>query len=126
MTIQTSINKCPRLAVGDKINKIMSSDKITLEQFNDPAFIRSEQMKVKSEATWVAFLELDGIINKSKLAEKYFHRSQSWFSQKLNGNAVNNKDAAFTEDDYKKLTASFRDIAKNLNNFADAIDKAEM
>ena len=51
----------------------------------DPAFRRAQQIKIKSEATWVAFLELDGLINKSKLAEQYFNKSQAWLSQKING-----------------------------------------
>ncbi len=81
-------------------------------------------MKVKSEATWVAFHELDGLINVSKLAKEYFHKSQSWLAQKINGYDVCNKKRGFTEEEYKQLTAAFRDIAKRLNEYADAIDAA--
>jgi hypothetical protein len=98
---------------------------ITYEQFIDPTFRRAEQMKVKSEATWVAFNELDGLLNVSKLAKKYFHRSHGWFSQKLNGYCVCKKERAFTTEEYSQLTASLRDIAKRLTDYADAIDAAE-
>lgn len=98
---------------------------ITYEQFTDPAFRRAEQMRVKSEATWVTFNELDGLLNVSKLAKEYFHKSQSWFSQKLNGYSVCKKERAFTADEYSQLTASLRDIANRLNEYADAIDAAE-
>lgn len=103
----------------------MKSERITLKQFNDPAFRRAQQMKVKSEAVWVAFHELEGLINVSRLAKEYFHRSQSWLSQKINGYNVNKQERNFTTSEYTKLTESFRDIAKRLNEYADAIDAAQ-
>lgn len=103
----------------------MEEKKITFEQFCDKDFMRAEQMKVKSEATWVTFLELDGLINVSKLAREYFHKSQSWFAQKLNGLDVGNKKREFTTEEYSQLTKALRDIAKRLNEYADAIDAAD-
>lgn len=103
----------------------MENKEITFEQFNDPAFRRAEQMKVKSEAVWVTFTELGGLINVSKLAREYFHKSQSWFAQKVSGMSVCNKDRSFTTEEYKQLTKSLRDIARRLNEYADAIDAAE-
>ena len=101
-------------------------EKISFEDFCNPEFIRKEQMKVKSEALWVAFLELDGLINISKLARRYFRKSQSWLSQKLHGHSVCNKERSFTKEEYHQLAESFRDIASRLNEYADAIDAAEM
>lgn len=103
----------------------MDNKKITFEQFCDPAFRRAEQMKVKSEVVWVAFLELDGLINTSKLALKYFDRSPSWFAQKLHGNEVCNKERSFKGEEYAQLSTAFRDIARRLNEYADALDSAE-
>lgn len=103
----------------------MEKEKITFEQFCNPEFRRSEQMKVKSEAIWVTFLELDGLINISKLAKHYFNRSHSWFAQKLHGNSVAKKERAFTEAECAKLTSALRDVAKRLNEYADAINKAK-
>lgn len=109
---------------GGKINKIMAKEKITFEQICDPSFRRTEQMKVKSEAVWVIFNELKGLLNVSKLAREYFHKSQSWFAQKMNGYSVCNKERAFTSEEYKQLADAFRDIAKRLNKYADEIDSA--
>jgi hypothetical protein len=102
----------------------MDNKNISYEQFTDPAFRRAEQMKVKSEAVWVTFNELGGLINVSKLAKEYFHKSQSWFAQKINGYSVCNKERSFTSDEYAQLTKSLRDIAKRLNDYADEIDAA--
>lgn len=82
-------------------------------------------MKVKSEAVWVIFHELDGLLNVSKFAKEYFHKSQSWFAQKINGYSVCNKERAFTKEEYDRLAESFRDVAKRLNRYADEIDAAK-
>lgn len=102
----------------------MGNNKITFEQFCDPSFIRAEQMKVKTEAVWVMFLELGGLINISKFAEKYFERTHGWFSHKLNHNTVNGKPAAFTAEECDRIAASMRDLAARLNDYAAAIDAA--
>ena len=83
-------------------------------------------MKVKSEAVWVAFLELDGLINKTKLAKHYFGKSTSWLNQKINGITVNGKRSEFTAEEYDKLTAALRAVAEKLNEYADAVDAAEL
>lgn len=82
-------------------------------------------MKVKSEAVWVIFHELDGLINVSKLAKDYFHKSPSWFAQKLKGLTVCNKERAFTTEEYNQLAHALRDISDRLKNYADELDKAE-
>lgn len=100
--------------------------KITYEQFTDEEFIRAMQMKEKSEVVWLMFLELDGLLNMTKLAKKYFGKSHSWMSQKLHGHSVCSKEKSFTEAEYTQMAAAMRQIASRLNYWADAIDKAEM
>lgn len=104
----------------------MEKEKITFEQFCDPAFRRAQQVKIKSEATWVAFIELDGLLNTSALARQYFKRSPGWLSQRINGNIVFGQKAAFREEEYHQLVDTFRDIARRLNAHADEIDAALM
>lgn len=87
---------------------------------------RKKCIKYKPDATATAFGELEDIINKSQLAKQYFGRSQSWFSQRVNGCTVINKSMAFKEDEYHKLAEAFRDIAKRLTAHADEIDAASM
>ena len=104
----------------------MENEKITFEQMCDPAFRRAQQIKIKSEATWVAFLELDGLINKSKLAEQYFNKSQAWLSQKINGTVSHGARQRFSPADYHQLAEAFRHIARRLEQHAAEIDAASI
>ena len=108
-----------------KFKIYMENKKISYEDFLDPEYRRAEQMKVKSEAVWVVFKELGGLINVSRLARDYFHKSQSWFAQKINGYSVCNKERSFTAEEYARLSEALRDIANRLNRYADEIDAAE-
>ena len=93
-----------------------------LSEYNEG---RKEIILTKRVAVCNAFSELDDIINKSQLAKQYFGKSQSWFSQRLNGCTVKNKLMSFKEADYGQLTSSFRDIAKRLLAHAEEIDTAK-
>ena len=84
---------------------------------------RQESMK-KNDAAWNAFVELDNLINKSALAQQYFEKSQSWFSQRLHGCTVQKKEISFKPEEYHQLANAFRDIAKRLQTHADEIDEA--
>lgn len=86
---------------------------------------RKEVVEFKEGAVWSAFFELDGLINISKLARQYFKKSQSWFSQKLHGCTVCQKEQSFSKEEYYQLAQSFRDIANRLNKYADEIDNAK-
>ena len=87
---------------------------------------RKKCIEYKPDATATAFSELEDIINKSQLAKQYFGKSQSWFSQRVNGCTVLNKSMAFKEEEYHQLAEAFRDIAKRLMAHADEIDTAKM
>lgn len=78
----------------------------------------------KASATISAFLDLGGMINKTMLSERYFRKSQAWFSQRLNGCVVSRKSRSFNENEYRILSDAFRDIAKKLQEHADRIDEA--
>lgn len=83
---------------------------------------RKETVKFRDGAISTAFDELDGIINKSAMARDYFGKSQSWFSQKLNGCNVSNATAAFTAQEAHQLAAAFRDLSVRLSGLADEIE----
>lgn len=104
----------------------MEKEKSYNDMLMDRDFRRKEQMKVKSEAVWVAFLELGGMVNVSKFAKEYMGKSQSWFAQRVNGYDVNHKKARFTAEEYAGISAGFRSLAARLTEYADAIDKAEL
>lgn len=103
----------------------MENPKIKYHEFCDPAFRTNEQMKIKSEAVWKTFLELDGLINVSKFSKEYFGKSQSWFAQRINGYDVNHKKAKFTDEEYLRISQSFRHLASRLIEYADHIETAE-
>lgn len=53
-------------------------------------------------------------LNLSFIAENYFHKSRSWFSQRLNGATVNGKPARFTSEELLILASALKDISKKI------------
>ena len=56
----------------------------------------------------------------------FFGKTHGWFSQKLHGANVCDKDRSFSSDESRQLADAFRDIAKRLMAHADEIDSAMM
>lgn len=54
----------------------------------------------------------------SYIAEQYFGKSRSWFSQRMNGYHVNNKEATFTTEEIQILKNALLDLSNRLNNSA--------
>lgn len=52
------------------------------------------------------------IVNLSYIAKKYFGRTQSWLSQRINGCTVNGKKATFTPTEIETLNHALSDIAQ--------------
>lgn len=53
-------------------------------------------------------------ISFSYIAKKYFGKSRAWLMQKVNGNKVNGKKAAFSEEEREKFRAALLDISDKL------------
>lgn len=87
--------------------------------------IREVIISSKMGAVWNAFIELEGLINKSQLSQQYFGKSQGWFSQRLHGCTVQKKERSFKIEEYNKIASAFRDIAKRLQAHADEIGNAK-
>ena len=83
---------------------------------------RNEVISYRGGAIYNAFVELDGIINKTEFARQYMEKSQSWFSQRLNGCPVGGEKKGFTQTEAVRISKSFRHIAKRLSALADEID----
>ena len=60
------------------------------------------------------------VISFSYIAKKYFGKSRGWLMQKVNGNMVNGKQAAFTADERQKFREALQDISKQLSVAAHA------
>ena len=86
---------------------------------------REETITFKEGAIFTAFLDLDGLINKSAIAKQYFGKTQTWFSQKLNGAIICDKERSFNLEESHQLAEAFRDIAKRLISHAEEIDNAK-
>ena len=61
--------------------------------------------------------EIESMISLSYIAEKYFHKSKSWLSQRINEHVVNGKPAQFSPEELKKLNFAINDIGQKLGAF---------
>lgn len=86
---------------------------------------RKDCVNYRGGAIYTAFIELDGIINKSEFARQYMEKTHSWFSQKLHGCPVGGAKKEFTSAEAAKIAESFRDIAKRLCALAYEIDEVK-
>lgn len=59
-------------------------------------------------------------VSVTALAKEYFGKSASWFYQRLNGNLVHGKAAAFTDAELNTLADALKDVAGKLNKAASA------
>lgn len=83
---------------------------------------RSTAISYRGGAIYNAFIELDGIINKTEFAKQYMEKTQGWFSQKLNSCPVGGSKREFTSAEAVKIAESFRDIAGRLCALAGEIE----
>ena len=97
----------------------MDNSKPTFEQLCDPAYRRAQLITEKSGAVFVIFNELNGLLNKTRIAEDYFQRTHAWCT-------LHKVQYGFTESEYHQLAEAFRDIARKLNIYADEIEAAVM
>lgn len=86
---------------------------------------RKELVKKKSDAFFTQYHELDGILNLSKFAKRFMDRSQSWISQRIHGCMVMNKQQDFKPEEYAKIAQGFRELARQMNQYADELESAE-
>lgn len=54
-------------------------------------------------------------ISFSFIAKNYFGKSRAWLMQKINGNTVNGKRAAFTDEERRKFRDALQDISRQLS-----------
>ncbi len=59
-------------------------------------------------------------ISISEFAKQYFGKSASWLHQRINGNEVHGKAAAFTSEELNVLAKALNDVANKLTNAASA------
>lgn len=61
------------------------------------------------------------VLNGAYIAERFFGKSGSWFSQKLNNNIKNGKPCGFTDSERETLADALRTLAIELEELADEL-----
>lgn len=61
------------------------------------------------------------VVNGAYIAERFFGRSGSWFSQKLNNNIKNGKPCEFSAEELETLKNALHTIAIELQDLADGL-----
>lgn len=65
--------------------------------------------------------DLIRMLNGAYIAERFFGKSRSWFSQKLNGNIKNGKHCGFTEEELTTLKNAIYTLTLELDELADEL-----
>lgn len=90
---------------------------MTLEEFRDKHNgnpILSKLVELKKE-------DIMRVLNGAYIAERFFGKSGSWFSQKLNNNLKNGKPCEFTPEELKTLSDALYTISIELQELADEL-----
>ena len=62
--------------------------------------------------------DLPDALSFSYIAQKYFGKSRGWLMQKVNGNKVNGKFAAFTDEERRQFREALQDLSEKMSAVA--------
>lgn len=82
----------------------------------DKAIAEGDEMIARAKLAKLG--DVPEAISFSYIAKKYFGKSRGWLMQKVNGNIVNGKQAAFTDEERKTFREALQDISKQLSTAA--------
>ncbi|WP_296124688.1 DUF5053 domain-containing protein [uncultured Bacteroides sp.] len=68
--------------------------------------------------TLEAVKSISNMISFKYIAETYFNKSKSWFSQRLNGNMVHGKKCGFNDEELRTLRFALQDISKKIGSLS--------
>lgn len=83
-----------------------------------------EKRKTDPVLSKIRFMEREDllrVLNGAYIAERFFGKSGSWFSQKLNNNLKNGKPCEFTPEELETLSNALNTIAIELQDLADEL-----
>lgn len=83
--------------------------------------IISQENQVLSQIKFLDKEDLLRVLNGAYIAERFFGKSCSWFSQKLNGHIKNGTPCSFTPEEKEKLRNAIDTIAIELQDLADQL-----
>lgn len=87
-----------------------------LERLISETSARVEELTIKEKMG-----EAAKVISMSYIAQKYFGKTRSWLSHKLNGDIVNGKPSAFTAEEMDTLKFAFSDISQMIGSLGAAL-----
>lgn len=95
---------------------------IPLEERSEAGRILREEMKSRRERIRRTDIDvrnqigdLGDVISLSYIAQHYFQKDRSWLAQRINGNIVNGKPSAFTDDELELFKFALNDIKNKLS-----------
>ncbi len=97
--------------------ELRESQKIKVMADNE----KSMKDPILSKIKFMEREDLLRVLNGAYIAERFFGKSGSWFSQKLNNNLKNGKPCEFTEEELKTLSNALHTIAIELQDLADEL-----
>lgn len=104
------------------------NDSLTKEQRREAGKILLLEMKARRERRKRHDVDVRGamgevyeVLSLSYIAQHYFQKNRSWLAQRLNGNLVNGKPCAFTDDELEILKLALTDIKNKLSETISSI-----
>ena len=103
---------------GKEPTIVLTADEIEqgVNEFNDG------MLQVIEEADEMIFRaklgDLPDALSFSYIAKKYFGKSRGWLMQKVNGNKVNGKIAAFTDEERLMFRKALQDLSEKMSAIA--------
>ncbi len=105
-----------------EIAKKLASGEITQEQATEFVAQRNvEQLKEPFNIRELKHSELLDVLNCTYISNRFFGKSLSWFSQKLNNHIKNGKPTEFTKEEREILKHALITISIELEDLADEI-----
>ena len=97
--------------------------KLTAEEYEQGVSQFDDGMrKIIAEADEMIFRaklgDLPNALSFSYIAQKYFGKSRAWLMQKVNGNKVNGKVAAFTHEERCQFREALKDLSEKMSAIA--------
>lgn len=101
----------PSLSEGRPLKlKEMTQQEFQERHKDNPVLSKIEDLKAS---------DIMRVLNGAYLSERFFNRSKSWFSQKLNNNIKNGKPCEFTPEEITTLRNALYTISIELQEIAD-------
>lgn len=109
-----SSSQTEKEAILVQIDKFVETNK---DAFPDVLLATIQALKPRIDTLRVRELleQITPMINLAYIAENYFHKSRSWFSQRINGAIVNGQPATFKPDEIKILADALQDISRKIS-----------